>query len=64
MEETLEFKETAIRGITVLVSNCIKIAYAIDLEIVRSKELADFLENLDVEATFIRKVDALLVIIQ
>lgn len=64
MEKTLEFKESEIRGITILVSNCIKIAYAIDLNVVRSKELADFLENLEEEATFLRKVDALLVIVQ
>lgn len=64
MEKTLEFKGIGIRGITSLVSNCITIAYTIDLGVVRSKELADFLENLEVEATFIRKVDALLVIIQ
>lgn len=63
MEKTLEFKETGIRGITALVSNCITIAYTIDLEVVRSKDLADFLEKLEVQVTFIGKVNALLVII-
>lgn len=63
MEKTLEFKESEIKGITVISSDGITIAYAIDLDVVRSKELADFLEKLEVQVTFMRKLNALLVII-
>lgn len=64
MEKTLEFKKSEIRGITVISSNNIKIAYAIDLNVVRSKEFADFLGKLEERVTFIRKLDALIVIIE
>lgn len=45
MEKTLEFNESEIRSITVISSDNLTIAYAVDLNVVHSKELADFWKN-------------------
>lgn len=64
MKETLTFENHEIKGITYILSNGFVVGYTIDLNLISSFSLADFLNGLGDDAIFYRKRDALIIIIE
>ena len=64
MKQTLTFEKHEINGITKILSNGFIVGYTIDLNLISSFYLADFLNGLGDDVIFYRKRDALIVVIE
>lgn len=62
MKETLTFEKQDVRGVTEIRSNGFLVGYAIDINVISSSNLADFLDGLCEKVIFFRRRDALIVI--